>query len=218
METLIGGRMPAWFAGHDALVFTLAALQSEPEEKALEPLAARLIDALGDHEAITLDGFALRRRALAASAAVAHADAMLDSAIAKFARDVMAVPGDAGRALYDRLFPEHHVDVIELGLDAEVPVAALILRLLEEDESIPEGLRAQRDALRSLLQRANGALTERAEAYALLGRHQARVDAWLESANGMQRGLRRTLHGLAESTGRPSRWALSFFRTPPSEH
>lgn len=216
METLIGGRSPAWFAGHDALVFTLAALQSEPEEKSLESLAARIIDALRDHEEITLDGFALRRRAIASTASVQHADAMLDTFIAKFARDVQAVGGDAGKALYDRFFPTHHADVIELGLDAEVPVAALILTSLE-DETIPSNLRAYSDQVRALLQRANGALTERAESYALLGKHQARVDAWLESAAGLQRGLRRTLHGLAESTGRPSRWALSFFRTPPTE-
>ncbi len=179
-------------------------------------LATRLAELSAEfNEEITLDGFALRRRAIAASAAVQHADAMLDSFIAKFARDVQSI-GDAGKALYDRFFPTHHADVIELGLDAEVPVAALILNTLD-DETVPASLREHKPMVHALLQRANGALTERAEAYAVLGRHQARVDAWLESAAGLQRGLRRTLHGLAESTGRPSRWALSFFRALPEK-
>lgn len=209
-----GHRGATWESTHDALVFTHAALRSEGNDDVLHHLAARIEEALQDYDSIAHESLALRRLISTANAAVQRADVALDEAIATFARALLEhVKNDTNSELYKKLFPVPHIDVIELGLDAEVPEALLLVQQIETGEgTIPESLRAHKDSLRKVLQRANASLAARASAFGQWGQHHARVEAWLESASGLQRGIRRSLHSHAEAKGHSTRWSEAFFR------
>src|SRR5262249_13396538 len=145
---------------------------------------------LADWVAIESAGFELRNRALEAAAHVRVADALLDHALGSFAATLLGESGvTATHALYLRFFPEPHEDVIDLGLDHELPVAAHIVQTLTQDEGIAPALRSHRGPLGAAVALGNRALTSRAEALADLGRHEARVEGWAESASRMHRSV-----------------------------
>lgn len=205
---------PDWELEFESLAFTVEALLAhpEPDDQELGRLAARTTAVLADWEEIDADGRGLGRNALHAAARVRAADIALDHALGVFAEDVLqAAAGDRTSALYERFFPEPHEDLLEMGLDASLPVVMLGALALEQDSTLPEALRAHGATLKDAVALGNGALAERAESFADLGRHQARVEAWKETAAATHRNLRRTLGRLAAARGLPERWASGFF-------
>lgn len=207
---------PEWEAAFEGLAYLHEALSSFFDDEALRRLAQRTAMVLVDGERIEHDRRLLWRSVVASQAQVRLADAALDHQLSLFAGVLLdQVKGDRGDALYTRLFPEPHEDVIDLGLDAEIPVVTLILMVLDEDESIPARLRDRRDILRAALMKGNAALGNRAETYANLGRHRARVEAWLETASCTSRAVGRELERLAKERGLGMRWLQAFVPAPP---
>lgn len=205
-----------WVGQYESVVFTHEALSIHGDDKALAGIKARLAPVLGDWEAIENDRRKLRRAVLAADARVRGADAAMDQAIAQFAGKVLAeTKGDAQHALYKKLFPEHHEDIIDLGLDAEIPLVTVIVTVLDKDESIAAELRSHREALRNTLKAGNSALADRSDVLADLGRQAARVEAWKETASATHRSVYRALGRLATERKLPARWLHAFFTNLP---
>lgn len=201
-----------WETAYEALAFTAEALSADAADEALRKLGARVDTLLRDWETIDADRRKLRRAALRATAQARVADARLDHAIGEFARDLLAAAGnDEKGALYTRFFPESHEDVIALGLDSEVPEVTLLVQILSTEEDLPGALKGHLDPLRDALRQGNSALADRADALAELGRHGARVEAWLETAQSAARSTQRALDRLAGERKLPATWALSFF-------
>jgi hypothetical protein len=205
---------PDWEAEFQSLAFTAEALLAhpEPDDQPLGRLAARAASVLADWEEIDLDGRSLRRDAIHAAAKVRAADIAMEEALDLLVKDVLAATdGRRDSELYERFFPEPHEDLIEMGLDASLPVVMGFLMALDQDESLPPQVRAHEDTLRPALQLGNSALAERADALANLGRHQARVEAWKETAVATRRNLQRALGRIAEQRQLPARWVHGFF-------
>jgi hypothetical protein len=207
-----------WESDFESLAFTVEALDVhvEREDPELARLAKRAMAVLADWEKIDLQGRACRRAVLNSKARVRGADVALDIAIGSFATDLLAhIKNDRSNALYTRFFPEPHEDAIDLGVDAEVPAATLVLIALDHDETLPNVLRKHHKPLRVAVQMGTGALQSRAEALAELGRHVARVEAWKESADAMRRTLARSLAQIAEKRRLPTRWVQAFSPETP---
>ena len=210
---------PSWELDFCSLAFTAEALLAhpEPDDQPLGRLAARATSVLADWEEIDLDGRTLRRDAIHTAARVRAADIALEEALEVLVKDVLEVSAGArDHELYLRFFPEPHEDLIEMGLDASLPVVMGFVLALDQDESLPASIRAHEAALRAALQLGNSALADRAEALANLGRHQAREEAWRESAQAMRRNLYRALGRIAAERGLPRRWVRAFFLEVPT--
>jgi hypothetical protein len=206
-------RRDEWDAAYESLAFTMEALRAYGEDAALLGLAARVGVVLRDWHAIEAEGQKLRYEAVASEARVRVADALLDGELDRFAAALLKhTEGKRDHALYQKLFPAPHEEVIALGLDAEVPVVTLIAQTLDADEALPAPLRECREGLRAALQRGTGALSARPAALANLGRHAARVEAWLENAANTRQSVHRGLRVVAHDRKFPGRWAQSFFR------
>jgi hypothetical protein len=201
---------PSFTTMYETLTLTAEALKTHPEDPELARLARWLGGALADWEAIEAAGLGLKKLSLQAAAHVRVADALLDHALGAFATALLDhLKGDTRSALYQRLFPEPHQDVIDLGLDAELPVAAHIVAALEHDEALA-ALKEHRAALGAVVALGTRALTTRADALANLGRHTARMQGWLESAGSMQAIVARTVTRVAEERKLSPRWARAF--------
>ena len=199
-------------ASYDDVAFTVDALAARADDTELTKLSHRVDGLLHDWENIDAEGRRLKRAVTRATAHVHVADATLDAALGAFARDLVAlVSGNAESDLYKRFFPEAHEDVIAMGLDSEVPEVTLIVYTLEQNAETPGALKGHLEPLRSSLRLGNGALAARADALAELGRHQARVEAWNETARSTLKSLRKTLGRIAEARKLPSTWAEAFF-------
>lgn len=195
----------------DALTFTVEALSARGDDPKLKELAARLAPLLDDHALIESDGRALRRAVIAATARAKVADAALDAGIAAFARELLALSGGAEDPRYQGYFVDGHDDIIAMGLDSELPQVALIVGRLDGDPDAPPSLRAHLAPLRAGLRLGNAALADRSDAYADLGRHEARCVAWRETAACALRGVRRSLVALATDRGLAPTWVDTYF-------
>jgi hypothetical protein len=207
-----------WEAEFDALAFTAEALfaHPDPDDQELGQLARRVSSVLADWEEIDAAGRGLRRYAIHTAARVRAADAALDYALGLFAADLLKHTGsDRNHELYKRFFPELHEEVIEMGLDASLPIVMTVTLALDQDDSLPQALREHADELKTAVQMGNGSLAGRADALAELGRHQARVEAWKETALATHNNLFRAVGRIAEQRGLPRRWVRSFFLQPP---
>lgn len=210
---------PEWESDFESLAFTAEALiaHPDPDDAELGRLSRRATAVLADWEEIDMAGRGARRAALNAAARVRAADVALDQSLTEFARDLLAhVHGDRNHELYTRLFPEPHEDVIELGVDAELPSATLLLMALDADPSLPAHLKSHHGALRVAVQLGTRALAERADTLADIGRHHARVEAWRDGAAAMMRNLHRWINNVGEARNMPPRWASAFFLVPPT--
>lgn len=207
------GDSARWGNDYESLLYTTSALATQADDPSLASLLRRAGAMLEDWLVIEADRRRLRGTAVAARARVAVADAALDHCIGAFAKALIDEDGQDSD-LYRRCFPEPHDQVIEFGLDAELPAAMLVVAILGEDEDLGASLETHATPLTQAVRLGNVVLTERAEAYAAIGRHQARVEAWLEGAAAAERSFRRTLSTLAETRGLRPAWAASFF--PPS--
>lgn len=206
-----------WEAAFEGLAYLHEALATFVDDDALHRLSQRVATVLVDGERIEHDRRLIWRSLVAAQAHVRLADAALDHQLSVFAHVLLEhTHGKRDHELYRRLFPEAHEDVIDLGLDAEVPIVTLVLTVLDGDESIDAAVRDRRDLLRRGLQKANQALAERADAYANLGRHRARVEAWLETAGCTSRVVGRELERLAKERRLGTRWLQAFVPAPPA--
>ena len=65
--------------------------------------------------------------------------------------------------------------------------------------------------LRACLIAGNQALTARAESYAALGRLQARIESWLETAGAVRANTQNLLEEIAEERGLDDRFVAGFF-------
>lgn len=195
----------------DALIYTVEALGAREGDVELAALAKRLAPIVADYEAIEADGLALRRAVIRATAHARVADCALDAGIAAFAKDLLALTGGADDARYAGYFIDGHEDVIAMGLDSEVPVVTVILGKLSADASAPPTLRAHLDPLRAALRQGNAALANRSDAYADVGRHEARRVAWQETAQSALRSARRALVARATNRGLAPTWVDTFF-------
>lgn len=207
------GDSARWGNDYESLLYTTSALATQADDPALAPLLRRAGALLEDWLAIETDRRRLRGTAVAARARVAVADAALDHCLGGFAAALIAKDGEDSD-LYRRCFPEPHRQVMDFGLDAELPAAMLIVAILREDEDLGASLESHATPLGQAVRLGNVVLTERAEAYAAIGRHQARVEAWLESAGAAEAGFVRQLSALAVERGLNPRWVACFF--PPS--
>lgn len=195
----------------DELIFSVEALSARADDAALHGIAARLTSLIDDFAAIDLDGRARRRAILAATARAKVADAALDAGIAAFARDLLALAGGSEDPRYAGYFVEGHEEVIAMGLDSELPQVAVIVGRLDGDADAPAALRAHLEPLRAALQMGTAALADRSDAYADLGRHEARCVAWRETAACALRGARRALVTLATDRGLAATWVDTYF-------
>ncbi len=203
-------------AAYEAVAYTVEALAANPNDAELKHLADRVSGLLGDWEAIDADRRRLRRQVLTATAHARVADATLDAAIHRFAHDLLAAVGDdTASPMYTRFFPEPHEDIIEMGLDSEVPVVTLLLATLDGTEDVPEALKAHTEVLRTGLKLGNGALADRSDALADLGRHSAREQAWTETAVSTLRSVHRNLVRFATARSLPAAWADAFVLRRP---
>ena len=196
----------------EAVLYTVEALAARAQSPELVKLSHRVSSLLGDWESLHAERRRVRRSVVRANAQAHAADAGLDAAIHAFARDVLtAVEGDAGHDLYKRFFFEPHDDIIAMGLDAELPVVTLLVHTLEHAEDLPARLKAHLEPLRAGLRLGNGALGDRSESYADLGRLAAREIAWAETAKSTLASVRRTLARIAGEQGHTNAWVESFF-------
>lgn len=203
-------------SAYEAVAYTVDALSAQAGDAELTQLAGRVSGLLGDWEAIDADRRRLRRIVLGATARARVADATLDAAIHAFAHDLLAAVGnDTAAPLYTRFFPEAHEDIIEMGLDSEVPVVTLLLANLDSTDDVPEALKAHADALRAGLKLGNSALLDRSDALADLGRHSAREQAWAETAVSTLRSVHRHIVRLATARALPIAWADAFVLRRP---
>jgi hypothetical protein len=201
---------PCSESAYESVAFTVEALAARADDAELTRLADRVRGVLTDWENLDATRRSLRRAALQASAHVHVADATLDAAIAAFARDLVAVAGKDG-ALYQRFFPESHEEIIAMGLESELPVVTLVLALLDASTDLPAQLSGHTDTLRAGLRLGNGALANRADAMAELGRHGARQESWGETSLASQLSVRRSLEKLAAARALPPSWVSAFF-------
>lgn len=211
LEFGTSGAGAAWEEVYEDLAFTAFALASQADDGAIARLFTQVQSVLADWVAIEADRRQLRGAAIAARAQVKVADAALDLALGKIAEAVLAeTDGSRDHDLYQRFFPEPHERVIALGLDAELPSAGLVMAQLDEGDA-PTSLTANADGLRLCLTVGNQALVARAETYAALGRLQARVEAWFETAFAVHENVQADLIDLGDERGLSERWAESFF-------
>lgn len=212
LKLTTSGAGAEWEESYEEIAFTAFALASQADDADLAKLARELGGVLADWERIETDRRRLRAAAIASRAHARVADAALDLALTKIAEAILAATdGKTDHDLYQRFFPEPHERVIALGLDAELPIAAAAMAQLDEGEVVPEALRGYAETLRACLSIGNAALTARAEAYADLGRLEARVEAWLETAECTLRNVHGDLTLLGDRRGLSYRWTASFF-------
>ncbi|MCB9597410.1 MAG: hypothetical protein H6719_32090 [Sandaracinaceae bacterium] len=212
LELTTSGASAEWEESYEELAFTAFALGTQADDPELAKLAQEIHGVLADWEHIERDRRQLRGLAIAARAHVRVADAALDLALSKIAETVLAETGGSrDHDLYRRFFPEPHERVIALGLDAELPIAAAAMAQLDEGESVSDALKAHTTTLRQCLMLGNQSLGARADAYAGLGRLEARVEAWLETAECVLRNVHGDLTSLGDARGLSYRWTASFF-------
>jgi hypothetical protein len=202
---------PCSESAYESVAFTVEALAARPDDADLARLADRVRGVLADWESLDATRRSLRRTALQASAHVHVADATLDAAIAAFARDLVAVAGQNSE-LYQRFFPDSHEEIIAMGLESELPVVTLVLAQLDASTDVPAHLASHTDGLRAGLRLGNGALANRADALAELGRHGAREQSWDETSLATLVSVRRALEKLATTRSLPASWVSAFFR------
>ncbi|MBN2193013.1 MAG: hypothetical protein JW751_09375 [Polyangiaceae bacterium] len=210
----------AWISEFESLAFTAEALfaHPEPDDQELGRLANRVTGVLADWEEIDADGRSLRREAIHAAAQVRAADIALEEGLVVLVADVLVATGGSREdLLFRRFFPEPLEDLLEMGLDASLPVVMGFILALDRDDSLPDAVRSHEESLRAAQILGNCALAARADALAALGRHHARVEAWRETAAATERNLFRALGRIAEARGLPRRWVRAFFLNPPSE-
>jgi len=212
LEMTTTGSGASWEEAYEELAYTAFALRTQADDPQIAKLHTEVVGVLGDWEHIEADRRRLRATAIAARANVRVADAALDLALRKIAETILEeTDGDADADLYTRFFPEPHERVIALGLDAELPIASAAMAQLDEGEAVPDALKAHIDPLRSCLTVGNAAITGRADAYAGLGRLQARIEAWMETADATARNVHSDLTALGDARGLSYRWTSSFF-------
>lgn len=202
---------PCSESAYESVAFTVEALAARPDDADLTRLADRVRGVLSDWESLDANRRTLRRAVLQASAQVHVADASLDASIAAFARDLLALHGKDSEQ-YKRFFPEAHEEIIAMGLESELPVVTLVLAQLDASTDVNPTLTAHTDALRSGLRLGNGALANRADAHAELGRHAAREQSWSETSLASLVSVRRALDKLATARGLGPSWVSAFFR------
>lgn len=210
MKWALTGRH-AWLHARGELVHLGAALATQADVPPLDRLLRRVRGELEEWQQIEADGEDLRHLATAACARVAVADAALDHRLARLG-DALIANGEPER--YARFFPEPHEEVIALGLACELPAAMLAAERLAEAGSEDGGselAETHLEPLRAAIQLGTVALSDRAHAYAELGRHQARLEAWLESHGAIVATTRATLARVAGERGLSERWVRAFF-------
>ncbi len=196
----------------ETVLYTVEALAARAQTPELVKLSQRVGTLLGDWETLHAERRRVRHNVVRANAQVHAADATLDASIHAFAREVLAlVEGNAGHELYKKFFFEPHDEIIAMGLDAELPVVTLLVHTLEHTDELPGRLRGHLEPLRAGLRMGNGALGDRGEAFAELGRIAARELAWSETAKSTLASVRRTLTRMAGEQGHTSAWVESFF-------
>ena len=217
LELTTSAHEPLWEDAYEELAYTAFALGTQAGDAAIAPLFTEVRGVLADWERIELDRRSLRGVAIASRAHVRVADAALDVMLGKIAEAVLEeTGGDRSDALYTRFFPQPHEQVIALGLDGELPVAGVCMAQLdaakeEGGEAVSDAIAAHAEQLRACLTVGNQALSARADAYADLGRLEARVEAWLEGASAVARHVHHTLSELGEARGLGYRWTATFF-------
>lgn len=202
---------PCSETAYESVAFTVEALAARADDADLTRLSDRVRGVLSDWENLDASRRTLRRAALQASAHVHVADASLDASIAAFARDLVAISGKDSEQ-YKKYFPESHEEIIAMGLESELPVVTLVLAQLDASTDVHPTLTAHTDALRAGLRLGNGALANRAEALADLGRHGAREESWAETSLATLVSIRRALDKIAASRGLGPSWVSAFFR------
>jgi hypothetical protein len=197
--------MNEWTQMHDALAYAAFALATQADDESLATVYHKIASELGQWEQLEGERRRLAREAIAARAHVRMADAALDHVLHRLA----AAAKEHG-AIYARLFPEGHEEVIELGLDGELPAAAIAMTVLDE-EGTPAPLKAHAAHLRQALAVGHGALSARADTYAARGRLEARMEACLEDGQGLLRATKSALEKIAKERRLPARWVDAFF-------
>jgi len=206
------GSAVSWDDAYENLAFTAFALGTQADDPDLAKLFVEVRGVLADWEFIEADRRRLRGAAISARAHIGVADSALDLVLSKLADAILSeTDGSTDHELYQRFFPEPHARVINLGLDSELPVASAAMAQLDEGESVPDAVKAFIAPLRQCLTVGNAALTARAESFADLGRLQARVEAWLETADAVTRNVQGDLTALGHARGLSQRWTASFF-------
>jgi len=201
-----------WEDAYEQLSFTAFALSTQLGDAELADLFEDVRGVLADWEAIEADRRGARANAIAARAGVKVADAALDRTLTRFGEAILEITeGDRDHELYDRFFPEDHERVVALGLEGELPGAMLAMAQLDEGGDVPDPLIAFIAPLRACLTAGNQALTGRAESYAALGRLQARIESWLETAGAVRANVENILEEIAEERGLDERFVASFF-------
>jgi len=202
-----------WDQFYVDVYFTFSALSNFEKLPVSEKLLAPLRKLLEEHTKIATERTELQRRAIEADAICSTADGLLDSLLNACATSILALTDNKrDHELYKKLFSIDHEDVIELGVDGELPVATLIQQLLETDASIPEKLKSDfKVPLLNAIKHANTGIGARSETFAALGRNLARCEAWAESASAAMRIVARHLNAYADSTGLSEHWFGSFF-------
>lgn len=196
----------SWEATWAALTQAAFALDAVSDDEAIAPLLRRVQASLREWNDIEAQRLRLRTAALGVTARIRVADAALDHRIESLGNLVIDSHGGRDGARYKSLFPEAHEGIVALGLDSEVPAATLVLSELERAQDLPANLQAEIEPLRTALQVSNRALIERAEVYGSLGLLQARVEAWLDSAEVLHDHVLSELGAIAKQRGLPLRW------------
>jgi hypothetical protein len=204
--TVFDGASTSWEATWASLTQAAFALDTVSDDEALAPVSRRVQASLREWAELEAQRLRLRAAALGASARIRVADAALDHRIEALASSLIESHGGEKGERYRALFPEPHDGIVALGLDAEVPAVTLVLSELERAQDLPEDLRAHIEPLRTALQVSNRALMDRGEVYAALGSLQARVEAWLDSADVLREHVDDTLGMIAKERGLPLRW------------
>lgn len=200
-----------WEDAYEQLSFTAFALATQGGDEELAELFEDVRGVLADWEAIERDRRALRARAIEARAHVKVADAALDRTLTQLAETIIAHEDGERGELYASFFPEPHERLVALGLEGELPGASLAMAMLDEGGEVPDPLVAYIGPLRACLTAGTQALTGRADAYADLGRLQARTEAWLETAGAVRATVQNALAAIAEERGLSDRFASGFF-------
>jgi hypothetical protein len=193
----------------DEMVFTESRLEGDERTKEYAPLVAGLVERL---DAARSGQLRARRDEVAAQAAVAAADNLLDDWVRAFDRTLAdVVRGDKQAPRYKRYFTNPMWTYVRMGLESELSqVRGWSASLASEPE---QSLKDHGTRLAALIAAGDAALEQRRVAISARSDHRARVlTSLVDDINATRGSLYGNLVSKGAQAGMPSDWPSRFFK------
>jgi hypothetical protein len=206
----------AWDDGHGAVAYTTdaLALAGEDGDKAVGALAHAAEKLLARWEALDIDRRAKRRAVGKSHALVRRRDLQADTVATDLHNDTLGlVKQDRSAGLFTRLFPATLSVVVRMSLESELPVLRTLAHKLAEEETPAALKKAHTKLLGEAIEKGEGAIRGREEAFAAAGRVSAKIASWREDANAVLLGIEGALKQIAAERKLGTDWVDTFFPT-----